>query len=58
MTNRLLLLLHLLATFNLLFVSANAYETDDAIIIEGKRILVLFGTSSFKLGRRKNWRIN
>lgn len=47
MTNRLLLLLHLLATFNLLFVSANAYETDDAIIIEGKRILVLFGTSSF-----------
>lgn len=36
MLNRLFLLVHLLSAFSLLLVSANTYETDDAIIIEGK----------------------
>lgn len=34
MTNKFILLLHLLGAFNMLF--AKTYETDDAIIVEGK----------------------
>lgn len=36
MSNRVLLVLHLLGAFILLLVNAKTYETDDAIIIEGK----------------------
>ncbi|XP_055302911.1 trypsin-4 [Sitodiplosis mosellana] len=34
MTNRLLVLLHLLGAFSMLLVNAKTYETDDAIIVE------------------------
>lgn len=36
MLNRLFLVLHLYGALSLLLVSAEIYETDDAIIIEGK----------------------
>lgn len=42
MTNRLYLLLHLLAAFSILLVSAKIYETDDAIIVEGKCKFISF----------------
>lgn len=42
MINKLYLLLHLLAAFSILLVNAKTYETDDAIIVEGKCEFVLF----------------
>lgn len=42
MLNRLFLLLHLIGALSLLLVSATTYETDDAIIVEGKFNIIVF----------------
>lgn len=46
MLNRLFLLLHLIGALSLLLVSATTYETDDAIIVEGKFNITVFFTNN------------